>query len=123
MFSFVTTSNANIAINYFQRKDLTIDHVKPLSKGGKHIWENVTTACTKCNNKKGSTFIKRVWQSPSKHSQKTILAPQRRACTQIKTPPSKLDPLFSLMKHSCKVLGFLHLFRDFTFPSLQSNCF
>ena len=36
------------------RKDLTIDHVLPRSRGGKTTWENVATACTKCNGRKGS---------------------------------------------------------------------
>jgi 5-methylcytosine-specific restriction endonuclease McrA len=30
----------------------TIDHVVPISKGGKHSWSNVVTSCVKCNNKK-----------------------------------------------------------------------
>lgn len=34
------------------RKGTTIDHVKPRSKGGKHEWENVVAACSKCNAKK-----------------------------------------------------------------------
>jgi len=34
-------------------KKLTIDHVLPLSKGGRHSWENVVAACAPCNNKKG----------------------------------------------------------------------
>lgn len=37
-----------------KRKDLTIDHVIPQSKGGKNTWNNLVTACFKCNNKKGS---------------------------------------------------------------------
>lgn len=35
------------------RKDLTVDHVLPRSRGGKTTWENVATACKKCNGKKG----------------------------------------------------------------------
>ena len=34
--------------------DATIDHVFPRSRGGKHCWENVTTACGSCNRKKGA---------------------------------------------------------------------
>ncbi len=34
-------------------KQLTMDHVIPLSKGGKHSWDNVVTACVWCNNRKG----------------------------------------------------------------------
>lgn len=33
---------------------LTIDHVIPKSKGGLDTWENLVTACIKCNNKKGN---------------------------------------------------------------------
>jgi len=36
------------------RKELTIDHVVPRSRGGKTTWENVVTACQKCNGRKGS---------------------------------------------------------------------
>lgn len=32
---------------------LTLDHVIPRSKGGKHRWDNVVTACATCNAKKG----------------------------------------------------------------------
>lgn len=35
-------------------RDLTIDHVIPRSRGGDDSWENLVTACTRCNNKKGS---------------------------------------------------------------------
>lgn len=33
---------------------LTREHVKPLSRGGLDVWDNVTTACTTCNHKKGN---------------------------------------------------------------------
>ena len=33
---------------------LSIDHVIPRSRGGLHIWENVTTACFPCNLTKGN---------------------------------------------------------------------
>jgi 5-methylcytosine-specific restriction endonuclease McrA len=36
------------------KKDLTIDHVLPRSKGGKNTWENLVTCCSKCNLKKGN---------------------------------------------------------------------
>lgn len=34
--------------------DLTMDHILPISRGGKHIWENVVTACRSCNHRKGN---------------------------------------------------------------------
>ncbi|MCA4895168.1 MAG: HNH endonuclease [Cytophagales bacterium] len=35
------------------RRDLTLDHVIPSSKGGQHSWTNLVTACKKCNARKG----------------------------------------------------------------------
>lgn len=34
-------------------KDLTLDHLIPKSKGGLHAWDNVVTACQRCNSVKG----------------------------------------------------------------------
>ncbi|KAA6231849.1 HNH endonuclease [Chlorobium phaeovibrioides] len=33
---------------------LTIDHIIPRSRGGEDSWENLITACRRCNSKKGS---------------------------------------------------------------------
>jgi 5-methylcytosine-specific restriction endonuclease McrA len=35
------------------KRDLTLDHVVPSSKGGKHSWTNLITACKRCNARKG----------------------------------------------------------------------
>ncbi len=45
----------NYKCAYCGRSDLqlTIDHIKPKSRGGLDDWENLVTACIKCNNKKG----------------------------------------------------------------------
>jgi 5-methylcytosine-specific restriction endonuclease McrA len=34
--------------------DLTLDHVLPRSRGGRHNWDNVVTACRGCNQRKGN---------------------------------------------------------------------
>ena len=34
-------------------KHLTLDHVIPRSQGGLHTWNNVVTACERCNSHKG----------------------------------------------------------------------
>lgn len=39
------------------KKDLTIDHVLPRSRGGKDVWENLVACCTKCNLKKGDKLL------------------------------------------------------------------
>ncbi len=33
---------------------LSIDHIQPRSRGGTHSWDNVTTACLRCNVHKGN---------------------------------------------------------------------
>jgi 5-methylcytosine-specific restriction endonuclease McrA len=34
-------------------RELTLDHVVPRSRGGKHCWTNVVAACYRCNDRKG----------------------------------------------------------------------
>lgn len=38
----------------FNRPQLTRDHVLPVSRGGRDIWENVVSACFHCNSRKGN---------------------------------------------------------------------
>lgn len=35
------------------KRDLTLDHVLPTSRGGPHSWLNLVTACKRCNARKG----------------------------------------------------------------------
>ncbi|KAF3796120.1 hypothetical protein EJ110_NYTH04030 [Nymphaea thermarum] len=37
--------------------NLTIDHVLPTSRGGEWKWENLVTACAKCNTRKGQKTL------------------------------------------------------------------
>ena len=42
---------------------LTRDHVVPLSRGGRDRWENVVTACRRCNQHKGSRLLEEIgWE-------------------------------------------------------------
>ncbi|ELR70100.1 HNH endonuclease family protein [Fulvivirga imtechensis AK7] len=34
-------------------RDLTLDHVLPRSRGGRSLWNNLVTACKRCNARKG----------------------------------------------------------------------
>lgn len=43
----------NSCIYCGSKHDLTLDHVMPKSRGGKTHWENLVTACKKCNSSKG----------------------------------------------------------------------
>ncbi|MGC8517500.1 MAG: HNH endonuclease [Steroidobacteraceae bacterium] len=38
----------------FATRDLSRDHVRPFSQGGIDVWNNVVTACRRCNNQKAS---------------------------------------------------------------------
>lgn len=38
--------------NHFPKRHLSRDHVSPLSQGGPNQWNNVVTACIRCNNHK-----------------------------------------------------------------------
>lgn len=48
------------------RKTATLDHVLPMSLGGKTDWLNCTTACSSCNSKKGNDAsvipLRRPWK-------------------------------------------------------------
>ena len=42
---------------------LTLDHVRPKSKGGTDSWENLVTACASCNNSKADHLLSELgWQ-------------------------------------------------------------
>jgi 5-methylcytosine-specific restriction endonuclease McrA len=41
----------------FSSQDLNLEHVHPKSRGGKTGWDNIVTACVKCNLKKGDKLL------------------------------------------------------------------
>jgi len=67
----------------YKGDDLTLDHVIPRSRGGGDTWENLVTACVRCNVKKGS------------RTPKEAAMPLR---TQPRKPYSSLH--FELVKHT-----------------------
>ena len=43
----------------------TIDHVRPRSRGGAHVWTNVVAACARCNHRKGDRLLSELgWHLP-----------------------------------------------------------
>ncbi|ALN92466.1 HNH endonuclease [Lysobacter gummosus] len=54
----------------FHRPHLTRDHVVPVSKGGRDIWENVVAACFACNSRKGN-------RTPQQASMPLLAVPYR----------------------------------------------
>lgn len=67
----------------YKGEQLTLDHVIPRSRGGGDTWENLVTACVRCNVKKGN-------RTP-KEAQMNLRYPPRR-------PYSSLQ--FELVKHT-----------------------
>jgi 5-methylcytosine-specific restriction endonuclease McrA len=64
---------------------LNIDHVIPLSKGGKTNWENCVTSCIPCNSRKGSKTIKPI-REPFKPDYWTLSTRKKKMTHQIKHP-------------------------------------
>ncbi len=51
-----------------ESKTLTLDHILPRSRGGKHEWDNVISACKRCNHRKAG-------RTPSEASMKLMKEP------------------------------------------------
>ena len=50
---------------YCAAKADTIDHVRPRSRGGGHVWTNVVAACARCNHRKGDRLLAEIgWHLP-----------------------------------------------------------
>ncbi|MCU0326479.1 MAG: HNH endonuclease [Spirosomaceae bacterium] len=45
--------DSNKCVYCGSHEDLTLDHLIPKSKGGKTNWDNLVTACRRCNSRKG----------------------------------------------------------------------
>jgi 5-methylcytosine-specific restriction endonuclease McrA len=58
------------------RDDLTFDHLNPRSRGGQTTWENVTTACSPCNLRKGG-------KTPAQAGMWPDLTPYRPSVTDL----------------------------------------
>jgi 5-methylcytosine-specific restriction endonuclease McrA len=53
-----------------ETRQLTLDHVLPRFRGGKHTWENVVSACVSCNRRKAG-------RTPAEAGMKLIRQPAR----------------------------------------------
>lgn len=54
--------------DHFPASQLSRDHVRPLSKGGRDTWTNVVTACRRCNNLKA-------WRTPEQARMQLLAVP------------------------------------------------
>lgn len=66
-------------------KDLTFDHVIPRRLGGRTSWENVTTACSPCNLKKGG-------RTPQQAHMRMLEAPYRPTNWQLQDHGRRFPP-------------------------------
>jgi 5-methylcytosine-specific restriction endonuclease McrA len=74
----------------FGTHDLSLDHVVPRSRGGQTTWENIVSACLKCNVRKGGrTPVEagmKLCRPPSQPKRNPVLvhqlASQKYACWQ-----------------------------------------
>jgi len=53
--------------------DLTFDHVIPRSRGGRTTWENIVTACARCNLTKGGRTPKEAQMHPHRHPRRPTM--------------------------------------------------
>ena len=73
----------NYKYTWYDWKDLTFDHLLPKSKGGLTDWNNVVTACSSCNVKKGGKLFKDCDSNHDKclHPEEALKAPScKRNC-------------------------------------------
>jgi 5-methylcytosine-specific restriction endonuclease McrA len=72
-----------VAVN---RRTATLDHVLPTSHGGKSVWENCTTACSKCNSTKGNNKKIRPVTVPHKPTYWELVEKRKRLQFDLKHP-------------------------------------
>lgn len=71
----------------FPTHELTFDHVVPRSRGGRTTWENVVTACSACNLRKGDHMPKACGMSPR-------TAPEQPTTTRLQRNGRSFPPNF-----------------------------
>lgn len=54
------------------QRQLNLDHVVPLSRGGRTSWDNIVTACVPCNSRKGN-------RTPAQAGMALVRAPKKPA--------------------------------------------
>jgi 5-methylcytosine-specific restriction endonuclease McrA len=62
----------------FPRRRLTIDHVIPRYHGGRTKWDNVTTACTECNCRRGHDMNQQPRNKPFRPTYGDLLKNMRK---------------------------------------------
>lgn len=61
------------------KRDFTIDHIIPRSKGGKDTWSNTACACAACNHRKGDRYhneagMRLMWEPKTPRTSYLVIA-------------------------------------------------
>jgi len=68
----------------FSKTLLTLDHVKPLSLGGKTNWQNIVAACGPCNSRKGNRTHMRPLREPYQPDYYELVAKRKQLGLEIR---------------------------------------
>ena len=68
------------------KKELTLDHVIPLSKGGRTSWENIVAACMPCNTRKGNKTAMKPKREPYAPDYYDLVNKRKQMDLKIKHP-------------------------------------
>jgi len=71
-----------------ETRNLTFDHVIPRFRGGQHTWENVVSACVRCNRHKAG-------RTPAEASMKLLHQPVQPRSTGLFYVPSHFSQILS----------------------------
>ncbi|MBN8551982.1 MAG: HNH endonuclease [Caulobacterales bacterium] len=66
-------------------RDMTFDHVRPRSQGGRTTWENIVTACAPCNLRKGG-------RTPRQSGMALLSQPHRPTAWQLQAHGRRFPP-------------------------------
>lgn len=68
------------------KKDCTLDHVHPISLGGKSVWDNSVTACGPCNARKSNSTKTKPRIKPYKPSYYELVNKRKTLPFQVRDP-------------------------------------
>lgn len=77
-------------------RDLTLDHVYPAVRGGKKTWENIVTACVRCNQRKSDRSLEEVGFKLLNHPRVPSWLPGMFHSIRTKSAPDIWAPYLSL---------------------------
>jgi 5-methylcytosine-specific restriction endonuclease McrA len=73
-------------LNKFSKQQLTLDHVHPISLGGKTSWENIVSACGPCNTRKSNKTIMKPKSVPYRPDYYELANKRKQLDFEIKHP-------------------------------------